>query len=145
MSSVPASGVLASQKPADPFLRTRRVESERTMPLSAVLQRAGAKMIYIYDFGDSWEHSILLEKRLPAEPHTTYPVCTGGQFACPPEDCGGVLGFYDLLDALADPSHPRHDELCDWIDGEFNPEAFSVDQVNRFLSPARRRSKSSAL
>jgi hypothetical protein len=128
-------------EPAEPFMSTPRVESERTVVLSAVLQGAGAKMIYTYDFGDSWEHSILLEKQLVAEPHITYPVCTDGQFACPPEDCGGIPGYYDLLDALADPGHLRHEDSCDWIGGDFNPQEFSVDEVNRLLSPARRRSK----
>jgi hypothetical protein len=129
-------------EPVDPFMRTPCVESERTAPLSAVLQRAGAKMIYTYDLGDNWEHGIVLEKQLPAEPHTTYPVCTDGRLACPPEDCGGIPGYYDLLGALADSSHPRHDELQEWIDSEFNAEAFSIDKVNRLLPPARRRNKS---
>jgi hypothetical protein len=131
-------------EPVDPFMRTPRVESERTALLAAVLQRRGAKMIYTYDLGDNWEHGIVLEKQLPAEPHTTYPICTDGQLACPPEDCGGIPGYYEMLDALADPSHPRHDELRDWIGDEFNPQAFSVDKVNRLLSPARRRNKSSS-
>jgi Plasmid pRiA4b ORF-3-like protein len=121
-----------------------RVESERTARLSAVFQRIGAKIIYTYDLGDSWEHSILLEKRLSPEPLTTYPICTDGQFPCPPEDCGGIPGYYDPLDALADSSHPRHEELRDWIGDDFNPEAFSVEKVNRIFSPARRRNKSSA-
>jgi hypothetical protein len=131
-------------EPADPFVSTPRVESERTVRLSAVLQRAGAKMIYTYDFGDSWEHQIVLEKCLSSEPPATYPICTDGQLACPPEDCGGIPGYYNLLDALADPSHPRHEELCDWIGGEFNPDDFSVERINRLLSPRRRRSKNSA-
>jgi hypothetical protein len=130
-------------EPADPFMGAPRVESERTVPLSALLQKAGVKMIYTYDLGDSWEHSIHLEKQLSAEPHTTYPICTDGQLACPPEDCGGIPGYYDLCDALADPSHPRHEELSDWIGGEFNPDAFSIDKVNRLLVPARRRTKTS--
>jgi Plasmid pRiA4b ORF-3-like protein len=131
-------------EPPDPFMRGPRVESERTVRLSAVLQKTGATMIYTYDFGDNWEHVIVLEKQLPAEPKTTYPACTDGQLACPPEDCGGIPGYYDLLDALADPSHPRQEELRDWIGAEFNPDAFSIDTVNRLLSPARRRSNNSA-
>jgi hypothetical protein len=115
-------------------------ESEGTVRLSAVLGRAGAKMIYTYDFGDSWEHSIVLEKRLPADPNSTYPACTDGKLACPPEDCGGVWGFYELQEALADPRHPRHEEFVDWI-GAFDPQAFSLDKVNRLLSPAPRRGK----
>lgn len=115
-------------------------ESEATVRLSVVLGRAGAKMIYTYDFGDSWEHGIVLEKRLPADPATTYPVCTDGQLACPPEDCGGVWGFYELQEALADTRHPRHEEFVDWI-GNFDPQAFSLDKVNRLLSPTPRRTK----
>lgn len=130
-------------EPADLFTRMPRLENERMVPLSAVLQRAGAKMIYTYDLGDNWEHGVVLEKRLPPEPHTTYPICTDGQLACPPEDCGGIPGYYDVLDALAEPGHPRHEELQDWISAEFNPEAFSPEQVNRRLSRVRRRSKSS--
>jgi hypothetical protein len=68
--------------------------------LSGILGRVGSKAIYTYDFGDSWEHGIVLEKRLPVEQNITYPVCTDGQLACPPEDCGGIPGFYDLVEAL---------------------------------------------
>ena len=115
-------------------------EGEGAVRLSAVLGRVGAKMIYTYDFGDSWEHGIVLEKRLPADPAATYPVCTAGKLACPPEDCGGVWGFYELQKALADPRHPRHEEFVDWI-GNFDPQAFSLDKVNRLLSPTPRRTK----
>jgi hypothetical protein len=127
-------------EPGDPFMRMPRTESERTARLSAVLGRAGAKMIYAYDFGDSWDHGIVLEKQLPVDPNTTYPACIDGKLACPPEDCGGIPGFYDLLDALADPNHERHEELSDWIGDDFDPQAFSLDAVNRRLAPKRRRS-----
>ena len=94
----------------------------------------------------SWEHSIVLEKRLPVDPNATYPVCTDGQFACPPEDCGGIPGFYDLVEALSDPNHERHEEMLDWIGDDFDPRAFSVDKVNRILalmnSPRRKTSQS---
>ena len=83
-------------EPAAPFMSGPRVESDRTVCLSAVLQRVGAKMTYTYDLGDNWEHVIVLEKQLLAEPQTTYPVCTDGQLACPPEDCGGIPGYYNL-------------------------------------------------
>ena len=128
-------------EPADPFMRMPRTESERTMRLSAVLGRTGAKMIYAYDFGDSWEHGILLEKQLLADPDTTYPVCTDGKLACPPEDCGGIPGYYNLLDALADPQNPEHEEMRDWIGDDFDPQAFSVDSVNQKLAPKRRPSR----
>ena len=114
------------------------VENERTVRLAAILGRVGSKAIYTYDFGDSWEHSIVLEKRLPVDPNTTYPICTDGQLACPPEDCGGVPGFYDLVEALADPNHERHEEMLDWVGHDFDPQAFSVDNVNRMLAPLRK-------
>ena len=101
--------------PEDRLMGIPPVENERTVRLARVLVRVGAKALYAYDMGDSWEHGIVLEKRLPADPGTAYPVCTGGERACPPEDCGGIGGFYDLLDALGDPTHEQHDELRDWV------------------------------
>jgi len=117
------------------------VENERTALLPSVLGRLGAKAIYTYDMGDSWEHGIVLEKRLPSDPNTTYPVCTDGQLACPPEDCGGIPGFYDLVEAISDPTHERHEEMLDWIGDDFDPQAFSVDKVNRLLTPVYRRQR----
>ncbi|SPE28314.1 conserved hypothetical protein [Candidatus Sulfopaludibacter sp. SbA3] len=116
-------------------------EDERMVSLSSVLARVGSKVIYTYDFGDGWEHAIVLEKRLPVDPSIAYPVCTDGQLACPPEDCGGIPGFYDLVEVLGDPNHERHDEMRDWIGDDFDPEAFSVDNVNQALAPKRRRTK----
>jgi hypothetical protein len=125
--------------PEDRFMGMPPVENERTVRLSSVLGRVGAKAVYTYDFGDSWEHSIVLEKRLCADPTTAYPVCTGGELACPPEDCGGVGGFYDLLDALRDPAHEQHNEMNDWVGDDYDPDAFSIDAVNRMLTPLHRR------
>jgi hypothetical protein len=132
--------------PEDRFMGMPPVENERTVHLSSVLGRIGAKVIYTYDFGDSWEHSIVLEKRLPAAPTIAYPICTDGQLACPPEDCGGIGGFYDLLDALKDPTHEQHEELQDWVGGDYDPEAFSIEAVNRILTrllPRRTTTRSS--
>jgi len=117
------------------------VENERTIKLNRVLWRPGAKMIYTYDFGDNWEHAVVLEKELPLLPDMSYPICIDGKLACPPDDCGGIPGFYNLLDALADPDHEQHEELRDWIGGNFDPHAFSIDEVNRKLAPRRRRSR----
>ena len=125
--------------PEDRLMGMPFVENERTVRLSSILGRVGAKAIYTYDFGDSWEHGIVLEKRLSADPNTTYPVCTGGQLARPPEDCGGIGGFYDLLDAIGDPTHDQYEELRDWVGDDYDPEAFSIDDVNRMLTPLHRR------
>jgi hypothetical protein len=125
--------------PEDRLMGMPPVENERTVPLSNVLGRVGTKAIYTYDFGDSWEHGIVLEKRLPADQGTAYPVCAGGERACPPEDCGGIPGFYDLLDALGNATHEQHDELQDWVGDNYDPDVFSIDDVNRSLIPLRRR------
>ena len=114
---------------------------EQTARLSDVLGRPRAKALYTYDFGDGWEHSVVVEKILALEPDVSYPACTGGALQCPPEDCGGIPGFYDLLDAVSDPKHERHEEIMDWLGGGFDPDAFSVDDVNKSLAPFRPRRK----
>jgi hypothetical protein len=119
--------------PADPFMADD-VEDERRMRIFSLLGRTGAKAVYTYDFGDTWEHSIVLEKRLPAAPNMVYPICIDGQLACPPEDCGGIPGFYDLLNALRDPTNEEHQELRDWVGSDYDPETFSIEAVNRILT-----------
>ena len=88
-----------------------------------------------YDFGDSWEHAIVVENVLPPEPGVAYPLCLGGKFQGPPEDCGGVPGYYNFLEAIHDPAHKEHEDLLNWVGGEFDPDAFSVDEVNQKLAP----------
>ena len=117
------------------------VENERNIKLGSVLRRAGAKLVYTYDFGDNWEHAIVLEKQLPLLPDMSGPVCIDGNLACPPEDCGGIPGFYELVDALADPGHEQHEELREWVGEDYDPQAFSVDLVNQKLASTRRLAK----
>jgi len=87
------------------------------------------KSDYTYDFGDNWEHKIELERILPREKRVKYPVCVKGKRACPPEDCGGVWGYEELLEAIKDPKHEQHEEMLEWIGGEFDPEHFDVKEV----------------
>ena len=121
-----------------------RTASERTARLFSVLGRAGAKAVYSYDFGDSWDHQIVVEKRLAAEAGCAYPACLAGDRHGPPEDCGGIPGFYHLLEAIRDPEHEEHDELLEWLGDGFDPEAFSVEEVNRRLAPLQRRRSKAA-
>ncbi len=110
------------------------------VPLASRFTRVGQKARYTYDFGDGWDHEVLLEAVWPAEKGATYPRCIGGERACPPEDCGGPYGYLELLEAIGDPHHERHDELLEWIGGEFDPEAFDPAQVV-FDDPNKRRRK----
>lgn len=113
------------------------VKSERRMTLGRLAGAPKAKLRYVYDFGDDWEHDILVEKLLPPEPGATYPRCIAGKRACPPEDCGGIWGYANFLEAIQDPAHPEHDELLEWIGGSFDPEAFNLDAVNQALRRVR--------
>jgi len=124
--------------PSDRLMGLDPIGNERTTHLFIALGKVGAKAIYTYDFGDSWEHTIVVEKVLPPEPGVAYPVCLGGKLHGPPEDCGGIPGYYNLLEAIRDPNHPEHEELLDWVGAEFDPEEFSVDDVNRRLAPIQR-------
>lgn len=85
------------------------------------------------DFGDGWEHSLLVEKILPAARPLRYPVCLAGKRRCPPEDCGGPWGYQDFLEAIGNPDHERHEEFVEWIGGGFDPEEFDIEHVNRRL------------
>lgn len=128
--------------PNDPLMGPTDVGDERTVRLFSVLGKVGAKAVYTYDFGDGWEHGIAVEKVLPPEAGLAYPVCVDGKRHTPPEDCGGVPGFYELLEAIGDPEHDQHEEMRDWLGDDFDPEAFSIAEVNRRLAPLhRRRSK----
>ena len=93
----------------------------------------------LYDFGDSWEHAIVVAKVLPPEAELAYPICAGGKLQGSPEDCGGISGFYILLEAIRDPAHDQHEEMLEWVGGDFDPQAFSVDDVNQRLAPLQRR------
>jgi hypothetical protein len=104
-------------------------EDERKVKLNKVVTSAPSKFEYVYDFGDNWEHEIVVEKVLPAEPGVPYPLCLDGARNGPPEDCGGVWGYQDLLKALRNPRTREDQEMLEWL-GEFDPEEFSVDLVN---------------
>ena len=111
--------------------------SDRNVLLSQVLTRRGKRLRYTYDFGDDWEHDIVLEETRAAAPQETYPSCVAGQGACPPEDCGGAWGYAGLKEILADPSHEDHQDMLEWLGldaGEdFDPRKFSVAEVSARL------------
>lgn len=107
---------------------------EQEARLGSVIKRVKGRIRYVYDFGDCWEHEILLEKKLPEEAGAQYPVCIKGKQNGPPEDSGGVWGYGDLLDAVRNPDHPEHDEMLEWIGEDFDPEAFDLEAANKRLA-----------
>ncbi len=111
------------------------VTDEINIRLLDVINAEKEKFIYEYDFGDSWEHVILVEKILSNDPKIKYPVCLKGKRSCPPEDCGGIWGYYNFLEIIQNPDHPEYNEMSErWDAGEFDPEAFDLDQINMRLS-----------
>jgi hypothetical protein len=113
---------------------------ERKTPLATVLQREGDSLKYQYDFGDDWEHEVVLERLIP--PKGSHPICLAGERRCPPEDVGGVLGYEEFLEALLDPMHENYEQYKRWADGHFLDE-FDLKAANQKLSgmhwPVRHR------
>ncbi|MFC9552746.1 plasmid pRiA4b ORF-3 family protein [Rhodococcus sp. NPDC056960] len=105
---------------------------EDAVRLDQVLAEPGELLSYLYDFGDGWDHTIVLE-RIDADGSAPTIACVAGARACPPEDCGGPGGYTDLLKVLATPSHPGHHDAGAWVGPGFAPESFGVDVVNRNL------------
>ena len=110
------------------------MEDETKYKLSQLLKKEKDSLIYEYDFGDSWEHKILLEKILPDDGKTVLPVCIKGKRACPPEDCGGIWGYEELLGTISDPKHPDYEDMLEWLGGEFDPDEFDLEELNGDLA-----------
>ena len=107
--------------------------NEKKHTLAEIAPAAKKKFIYEYDFGDGWQHEVVVEKVLPPDPGFKHPVCLAGANACPPDDCGGIPGYYNLLAALANPKHPEHDDLKEWIGGKWDAAWFDLDDINDLL------------
>lgn len=105
----------------------------RKVNLDKILNEKQPKITYEYDFGDGWEHSIVLEKILPFDNKVTVPVCLAGKRNCPPEDCGGVWGYADLLEIIANPQHPEYEDWLEWIGDDFDPADFDKHFINEQL------------
>ena len=110
------------------------VLDSRKMTLEKIFTEGRTSFLYEYDLGDSWRHEIKLLGTVDGEEK---PGCTAGARACPPEDCGGTTGYYDLLVALSDPDHEEHDTMLEWVGGKFDPNSFDVAAVDRVLKRLR--------
>lgn len=108
-------------------------EDSAKVKLYSVLFEESQKIRYEYDFGDGWIHDIVLEKILPFDQMVKLPLCTDGKGNCPPEDCGGIWGYKDLLSIISDPKHEEYEEMVEWLGEDFNPDFFDLVTVNRLL------------
>jgi pRiA4b ORF-3-like protein len=116
----------------DPEWDLDDVSDEFGVRLSRIAGK-GSRLRYTYDFGDGWEHDLIVEKVLSRQPGMRYPCCVAGRRACPPEDVGGPWGYRDFLLALGDPGHDEHEQWLEWVGGEFDSSAFDMTAVNKAL------------
>jgi len=121
----------------DPEFSMSEIKDEKNFKLQQVAPREKMKFFYEYDFGDGWEHEILVEKIVPMTEERRHPVCLKGVKACPPEDIGGLWGYYDFLEIMEDPKHPEHEEMMEWMGGPFDPDKFDLEEVNKRLKKIR--------
>jgi hypothetical protein len=118
---------------SDPDFDYDKVLDERKYKLNRFDFREKDKFTYEYDFGDSWEHVITVEKILPIDSKEKYPICLEGKMACPPEDCGGLWGYYNMLDSIKDNEHPENESNTEWLGKDFDPAHFDIDLINTRL------------
>jgi hypothetical protein len=113
--------------------------------LSQVIHTEEQEFLYVYDYGDNWDHKIVVEKMLPVDQNAIYPFCLEGELACPPEDCGGVTGYMDMLEIISDPEHEEYKHIIAWLGGSFVPERFDMRSINKELVRHRHEWRSMAL
>jgi SAM-dependent methyltransferase len=123
--------------PLDDVFADATVRAAHVVRLSQVAGMEVSRFIYLYDLADDWQHVVKVEKILAPKPGVQYPICLTGQRACPPEECGGIWEYTNLLEILQDPRHPEHREILEPYGGDFDPEAFDLARVNRALQPIR--------
>lgn len=122
----------------DPDWPDESMDDESKVSLTKALGQS-TTFTWTYDFGDHWAHKIKVERvdSLPAELKLQFPMCLAGAGACPPEDVGGTPGYAQFLQAIADPAHPEHDEMTEWIGRPFDPHAFHVQEAQDRLYEIR--------
>jgi hypothetical protein len=117
------------------------VKDERRARLGQIAREEGAAFVYEYDLGDSWRHQVLVEEVQLGSDGVEGPSCLSGERACPPEDTGGVQGYYEKLECLRNPRHPEYEETKTWIEsmtgGPFDSDAFDIEAVNAALRRLR--------
>ena len=121
------------------------VRSDTTVTLEQVTATAGTKLTYTYDFGDDWEHVITVEDTVARADASIYPRCIGGRRKAPPEDCGGIWGYYELLAILDDPAHEEHHDRLESLGidrpDQHDPAHFDPGEVNDAFTALRQRSR----
>jgi hypothetical protein len=131
---------IKDQRYGDPMLmaenfREMGYKDSTTTKISKMVPKTGKRFRfqYEYDFGDSWHHEVLFEGIVPAESKVKYPVCLEGARACPPEDCGGIWGYTNFIEAIQNPDHEEHEDFLEWIGGNFDPGEFDPVKATKAM------------
>lgn len=121
------------------FLRKNEKEKPKNQfniktPINKLINSEKQQFLYIYDLGDNWKHTVIVEKVQEIKESQQIPFCLEGERACPPEDCGGVFGYEELFEIKNNPKHPEYEErIVDWLGENFDPEHFDVEIINNRL------------
>jgi hypothetical protein len=120
------------------FMDEERDLDERKVTLEEVAPMANVRLIYEYDFGDSWQHTVTVESTgWAGSAQQPFAQCLDGARACPPEDCGGIWGYANLLKVIKHPKHEEYQSMMEWLGGKFDPRAFDLAKTNEFLAKLR--------
>ena len=128
-----ASGVYYGQPDREWDADETEMLNEKSYTVADLAPTVKAQLTYEYDFGDSWEHEVVVEKVLPPDASFKHPICLGGANAFPPEDCGGSPGYAEFVAAMADPKHEEHEQMKEWVGGAWDATRFSLDAANILL------------
>jgi hypothetical protein len=128
--------------PADDFLYLEQnAEDATSIKLKEFGFKKNDEFQYIYDYGDSWEHTIKIEKIYEPEEGSLAPICIDGARNCPPEDCGSIYGYKNILNAIKKPTTKAAKELLEWLGDNYDPEEFNIDEINKWLNPKKAKKK----
>lgn len=119
----------------------RKIYQAKGMRLGTLVERGVSELLYTYDFGDNWQHRVIVEEVLDAQPGTDYPTFIDGERTTPPEDVGGPPGFMDFVEAMAKPRHPQRKDLVRWYGGPFNPVNFGADRISESIRSIAQKRK----
>ncbi len=119
------------------FSRFQKIDP-RTIALKEFFIYPKSKIIYTYDFGDNWEHEVQLQKILTPDATISLPYCLKGKYACPPEDCGSIPGYYNIIEIMKNPKHREYKEFVEWLGEPFDMEDFDINVVNEDLKDLKK-------
>lgn len=121
----------------NPFMEAmgEDMQDASKVPISTIFAKPNDHYIYVYDMGDNWEHKIVLEEIL--EEPAPNPICTAGKGSCPPEDCGGIPGYYMMVEAINNPDHPEHEDMLDWVEldegDKWDMDLFDLEDTQAYM------------